>query len=171
MSTPSPQPPDDDHAGNAHTPHKDLRWPWIAGLVGTFGVGVVVGLVVPGAGPVAEEEPAQVESAVDELDATRLEAAKETCVPPPDSRFVEILDDGAGMSIDGVGAKKPQGAGLDQIECILSELGAPSTVQARMGNTLALDGTQDASWSSLRATWTYHPESGINVVIGEESST
>jgi hypothetical protein len=61
------------------------------------------------------------------------------------------------MSIDGVGAKKPRGASLDQIECILNEFGAPSTVRARMGNTRALDGTQDASSASLRATWTYHP--------------
>jgi hypothetical protein len=141
--------------------------------VGAFGVGLVIGLVIAptDAGPVAEEEIAGVESAVDEPTTTRLEAAKETCVSPGDSQFVEILDDGAGMSIDGVGAKKPLGADLDQIECILSELGAPSTVRARMGNTRALDGTQDASWSSLRATWTYHPESGINVVIEDMSST
>lgn len=171
MCASGPGLPDDGHAGSAHTRHKDLRWRWVAGLVGAFGVGLVVGLVVPAAGPVADEEPTEVESAVNEPGTTRLEAAKETCVPPPDSRFVEILDNGAGMSIDGVGAKKPLGAGLDQIECILNELGAPSTVRARMGNTRALDGTQDASWSSLRATWTYHPESGINVVIEDESSS
>jgi hypothetical protein len=70
MSTAGPELPDDGHAGSAHTRHKDSRWPWIAGLVVAFGVGLVVGLVVPAAGPVADEEPAEVASAVG---AARLE--------------------------------------------------------------------------------------------------
>jgi hypothetical protein len=132
---------------------------------------LVIGLAAspPAAGPSTDDDLAQAESTEDALE-TRLGGAKAACVPAADSQFVEILDDGAGMSIDGVGANKPRGADLDQIECILTELSAPSTVRVRMGNTRALDGTQDAAWSSLRATWTYHPDSGVSIVIEEEGS-
>src|SRR5690606_11197840 len=136
MTATGPEVPDDNNREDRHGQSANRRWPWIGGVVGAFGLGLVLGLVVSPteAGSAAEEGPAGVESADDEPSPTRLEAAKQGCVPPPDAPFVEILDNGAGMSIDGIGAKKPQGASLNQIECILDELGAPSTVRARMGN-------------------------------------
>ena len=31
----------------------------------------------------------------------------------------------------------------------------------------ALDGTQEQSWGDYSASWTYHPDDGLNIVIAE----
>jgi hypothetical protein len=95
-----------------------------------------------------------------------LRAARTECVVI--GGYVEELDAGRTLSIDGMGAEHV-GADFDTIKCILDELGAPQSVWARMENTRALDGTQDATWGSFTARWTYHPESGIQIVIEDEA--
>jgi hypothetical protein len=32
-------------------------------------------------------------------------------------------------------------------------------------NTRALDGMQRDSWRKFKASWTYHPDDGLNIVI------
>jgi len=34
-----------------------------------------------------------------------------------------------------------------------------------MERTRALDGTQSDTWDGLQASWSYHPDSGINLLI------
>jgi hypothetical protein len=34
-----------------------------------------------------------------------------------------------------------------------------------MEKTRALDGRQTASWSFIEASWTYHPDNGLDVII------
>jgi hypothetical protein len=36
-----------------------------------------------------------------------------------------------------------------------------------MDNTRALDGMQTASWGNYEASWTYHPDEGLDVVVTE----
>ncbi len=55
---------------------------------------------------------------------------------------------------------------FNQVRCILKALGAPSSVEPRMGSTRALDGTQRESWEGFTATWTYHPDDGLDAVFG-----
>lgn len=52
-----------------------------------------------------------------------------------------------------------------QVECVLDELDVPDSVLARMLETRALDGRQDASWDGLTATWSYHPDDGLDVIV------
>jgi len=48
----------------------------------------------------------------------------------------------------------------------LRELGFPGSTEARIGNTRALDGTLTAESSTdLEASWTYHPDDGLSIVI------
>lgn len=54
-------------------------------------------------------------------------------------------------------------AGL--VEDALLELGFPPGTWARVQNTRALDGTQTARGDGIVASWTYHPDSGLNMVI------
>lgn len=49
--------------------------------------------------------------------------------------------------------------------CVLDELDAPASMHQRMLLTRAIDGTQEEQWGLYRATWTYHPDQGLNVVI------
>lgn len=57
------------------------------------------------------------------------------------------------------------GITFDQMGCIQDELTFPDHVRSRMNSTRALDGTQTESWDNLQATWSYHPDSGANIII------
>lgn len=50
---------------------------------------------------------------------------------------------------------------------LLDDLGFTSATLDRMGNTRALDGTQSAEGDGVNATWTYHPDDGLQIVFEE----
>lgn len=50
----------------------------------------------------------------------------------------------------------------------LEELGFSPAVSSRTARTRALDGTQRAQGDNVNATWTYHPDSGLQVVFEVE---
>lgn len=81
-----------------------------------------------------------------------------------DSVYIEAADDGQTLIIDGRGDVS-SGASTEDIAVSLMLLGMPQSVVARMDNTRALDGTQSASWNGFTATWTYHPDSGLDIVV------
>jgi len=56
---------------------------------------------------------------------------------------------------------------FNQIGCILKALGAPSSVEPRMGDTRALDGTQREAWGDYTVTWKYHPDDGLDAVFSQ----
>lgn len=49
--------------------------------------------------------------------------------------------------------------------CVKDELPIPGHVQSDISRTRALDGTREASWDDFSASWTYHPDSGLNIQI------
>jgi uncharacterized OB-fold protein len=79
------------------------------------------------------------------------------------------------LSIDGKGKKDFWGADYSEIVCVIDELGMPASTRARWGNTRALDGQLEASWSgpeddwTINAYWSYHPDRGPDVVLELES--
>ena len=62
------------------------------------------------------------------------------------------------------------GVGLDELEGLLDELGFSPAVMNRIGNTRALDGTQTAQTAHVTATWTYHPDDGLSIVLERSAS-
>lgn len=40
-----------------------------------------------------------------------------------------------------------------------------------MSQTRALDGTQHGTWGNISASWTYHPDSGLDAVLTETPTT
>jgi hypothetical protein len=48
---------------------------------------------------------------------------------------------------------------------VLRELETPAYVTEQIGQTRALDGRQTATWGDFEASWTYHPDNGLNLVI------
>ena len=88
---------------------------------------------------------------------------------------VELQDEGHTLTIDGEGGYRATlgASGLASQDIafqILDELGAPDAVWAKMERTRALDGMEEATWDQFTATWTYHPDNGLDIIIEEASS-
>ena len=79
------------------------------------------------------------------------------------------------LTIDGKGEDDYWGAPYSDIVCVIDELGMPASTRARWGNTRALDGQLEDSWSgpeddwTINAYWSYHPDRGPDVVLELES--
>ncbi|MBL6275271.1 hypothetical protein JMF97_03735 [Micromonospora fiedleri] len=89
-------------------------------------------------------------------------AAKKSCAPH--SAFVVVGDEGRTLTVRGQG-KEDAGLPIASIACLLTELGTPDSVVAEMDSTRALDGRRSGHWGDIRANWSYHPSSGMNLVF------
>ena len=78
-----------------------------------------------------------------------------------------VASDGSSLEMNTFG-KKQSGMSVVTLGCVLQELDAPESLMQRMNTTRAIDGTREETWGSYRATWTYHPNQGLHVVISRE---
>lgn len=91
---------------------------------------------------------------------TAIESARENCM------VGDVADGGHTLVIDMRGQELGSGSlSATEVGCLLDALGTPAHVTSRMDSTRALDGMQDASWDGLTASWTYHPDDGLDIVI------
>ena len=79
-------------------------------------------------------------------------------------------DDGKTLVLDGKGRQDATGVEMMTIAAVLASLNVPESVTAHMDSTRALDGQQTDSWSTsegtkVNARWTYHPDSGMNLIL------
>ena len=81
--------------------------------------------------------------------------------------FAQVSSDGSSMEMTTFGKKQP-GMSMRTLGCVLEKLDAPASLRQRMDTTRAIDGTREETWGSYRATWTYHPDQGLHVVISRE---
>jgi hypothetical protein len=95
---------------------------------------------------------------------TTFEQAQEDC---SDSAYIEIGDEGYTLTMTSQGKDSP-GATFEEIACILDALDTPDAVVSQMDRTRALDGIQEATWEDITASWSYHPDSGINLILQQE---
>ena len=51
------------------------------------------------------------------------------------------------------------------LQAVLTDFGFSGATIARMHNTRAPDGTPTAEGDNVNVTWTYHPDSGLQVVF------
>lgn len=160
-SSPDPQ------SAARERPRRTRNWPaWIAGitcLVVGFSGGMAIGTSTgeDGGTPVSASDDA--EDPAEHAVMSPVSAALDSCGVDPSDAGVIVMDGGASVELDadyGLGDVYP-----GDVECVLEELGAPESVYARMGRTRALDGTQTAEWASYTASWTYHPDDGLNVIV------
>jgi len=149
----------------APPPPKKSRLPWLlaaaalaAALVATLGVVLFVqrGNSGEAAAPSAwEQEQA--------ASASPFKSAQRRC-----DEFQEgtkIADGGKTLIIDGAGEETTAGLSVTSLECLVKELGMPESVKAQMFDTRALDGRQTGTWPGFSASWSYHPDDGMDVVI------
>jgi hypothetical protein len=81
------------------------------------------------------------------------------------SAGLTLASDGKSITIDGAGEDGDYATTFTTTVCLLGELKAPETVLDRMGRTTSLMGVQDADWEGINASWTYHPDNGLDVAI------
>lgn len=80
------------------------------------------------------------------------------------SEGVSLGDDNTTLKLDGAGRKGSGMAWADE-QCVLKALGAKDGTIEKMQETRALDGRQDDSWGKYEASWTYHPDNGLDVLV------
>lgn len=93
--------------------------------------------------------------------ASRIEEAWDKCSALPEAhmRGVVVGDTGQSLSIS------VKDDGYIEAMCVLLNLDMPDSVYTRIGNTRALDCTQEARWDEFESWWTYHPDSGWNMTV------
>lgn len=76
-----------------------------------------------------------------------------------------LRDEGLSVTLDtGAGGS----ASSDDVSCILNGTEAPQHVRDHIESTRALDGQQEDQWGDgLKARWTYHPDSGLQITFIE----
>lgn len=84
-----------------------------------------------------------------------------------ESAYMTTGDNGRTLMIDHKGNEDPGGATVDELACALALTGVPDAVLTRMDSTRAMDGVQHADWDGYTATWSYHPDTGLDVIIEE----
>jgi hypothetical protein len=93
----------------------------------------------------------------------RLQKAASTC---DDGTGTKLADGGRTLTVDGKGSEDIlNGLGAGGLDCVLSTLQMPEAVRQQLMQTRALDGRQQATWDAFTASWSYHPDDGINLIV------
>jgi hypothetical protein len=81
------------------------------------------------------------------------------------SIYAVLGDDDNSLTLDMEGNDEYGRLEYNQVFCVLDKIGLPDSVDAQMGQTRALDGRQTATWDDITASWGYHPDSGLDMIL------
>lgn len=98
----------------------------------------------------------------DGTEAPSLEDAVAACVSSGTTSAAQVRDDGHTLIMSAGLGDEPT---FTEVACVLGTLDAPASVTASMERTRALDGVQTAAWGSFTASWTFHPENGLDLIL------
>lgn len=156
------------------------------------GVTVLAGIVALGAcssGDDSTEDSATVQTPATTVAATSTVAPTTTTTTPPTTtttttpptteapenpleataRVCRLLnnlaDEGTTLVVDLKGDEDLGGDDFEDLDCVYEQLAIPTRITARMEATRALDGMQSAEWDEFAATWTFHPDAGLNIIL------
>lgn len=76
-----------------------------------------------------------------------------------------VAPDVLSLALDTQGTEDLNGDSVADVQCALDSLSAPDHVLEQMLQTRALDGRQSADWDDFGASWTYHPDAGLSILI------
>ncbi len=131
---------------------------------------VVVGLVTLLAGCGGSQSAAPEENKTPSPAQTRFQAAYSGC---DQVDRIELADEGASILADGPpdpSAFSPaEGKAYDRfietIACILNNLNVPDYVVEQIDSTTSLMGLREATWDGIEASWSYHPDNGLDLIL------
>lgn len=82
----------------------------------------------------------------------------------------DLADGGRTLDLDMKGEELGSGElTWAEVKCYLNALNTPAYVVRHMQSTRALDGRQTDTWGSFEASWIYHPDDGLDVLIRQIS--
>ncbi len=98
---------------------------------------------------------------------SKLETVYETCGLGQGS---SIADEGKTLIVDMMGEDDYTGASYGDVSCVVNDtdLAMPDYVVSAIESTRALDGRQSGEWDGFEAQWSYHPDSGLDLVIHQK---
>ena len=140
---------------------KRKLWPFAVAAGVVLLLAAFVAVVVWDDGPEAPR-PASA-SDLEHQDVGKLQSAKDECALS--EAGVRVADGGHTMIFDGSGKEDFSGASVTVLACVLEKLGTPQAVIAHLDSTSALNGRQEDNWGSFTASWTYHPDNGVDLII------
>ncbi|MGO4245668.1 hypothetical protein AB4Y87_00515 [Paenarthrobacter sp. RAF54_2] len=146
-------------------PPKRYSKPYIFGAIGLV-IGLLLGVL--GTVTVGGMVEAGKASAAAEAEAKKpkpLADAVNKCQLSGKAISAKLGDEGRSLSLDGKGEDDLNGLAWSDIQCALKAVNVPDYVQEQMKSTRALDGTQRESWDNFSVSWSYHPNTGMNVVL------
>lgn len=150
------------------------RGMWIAiiavAAVLVIGAAVAIPLTIVNQAQAAAEAEAKAEAKAERQAERRAEAlrrdeiraALDSCGIQPVGNTT-LLDGGEAAEIARV--SKYDGPAIADLYCTLEALGAPQSLESKIGQTRALDGRQTSEWGDFAISWTYHPDDGATVLI------
>lgn len=139
---------------NAPAPKPSRKLLWV-GLGAGFAAGVLATVMAAAIG-----------AAIESASTPSIEAAVEGCGIGQHHAGIELGDNGTSVTVDTKGEEDTTGAQLSEAKCILDALAVPDRVVAQMDVTTAMQGRQNATWGQIEASWTYHPDDGMNLIVG-----
>jgi hypothetical protein len=80
------------------------------------------------------------------------------------SNGVLVSDGGNTLSVDMMGEEDYIGAGYGDVLCIIGAVNTPSYIVSAMESTRALDGRQHDEFDGIDVSWSYHPDSGLDIL-------
>ena len=95
---------------------------------------------------------------------TRLAAAVIEC-DLESALYASQGDDDTALTLDMEGEDDLGKLSYAEVFCVLTELDVPDRVTALMGATRSLDARQSSEWDGLAASWSYHPDGGLDVIL------
>ena len=179
----SAQPTSQSATDEPDSPHKRVKTKVIAiVVVGVVVLAGVAGLAFTLAQPSAVERAGEACSGSKPIQAF-LNEIDSSATPAPDSAdseeeapFAELfegvvsVEDGGKTLIINTKSKDEDTLGMTtlSLECVYEQLEIPKHITERIGATRSLDGRQDGEWDGFTASWSYHPDSGANVIIVQD---
>jgi hypothetical protein len=131
----------------------------------TFAVLGVAALVIGGVAFANSHGHSSLGSATVGVAASSSPMAEAVKVCLPGGGSYQLGDDDGTLVIDGYGSKDTSGMPVTDEACVLNQLRVSSAVTAQMDGTTAMQGRQTGHWSGYTASWTYHPDNGLDIII------
>lgn len=146
-----------------HGLRKRLLWPWLSGIIALVFVAATFTFAFWTTGDNGVHGVAGRPVGTRAAD-TQLHQAFAAC------HSGDLADRDHTLVIDTAGTDYDTGSDtVDGLMCTLGRLGTPRSVIAQLEHTRALDGMQTAEWGGFGASWTCHPDNGVDVIITEKS--
>ncbi len=105
--------------------------------------------------------------AISNSSSNQFQNALDSCMTVGDEGYddVQIGEDGQSMYLNGSGEDDYSSLDYASEFCILNALDIPEIIVTRMNATSSLMGVQTGDWGNFSASWTYHPNNGLDVSI------